>query len=68
MTVEADELKRLAATAAVAQVEDGMVLGLGSGSTATLASLALQRLEKFFDGVSHPALRQWATASAPLTC
>ena len=37
MTVEADELKRLAATAAVAQVEDGMVLGLGSGSTATLA-------------------------------
>ena len=37
MTVAADELKRLAAAAAVAQVEDGMVLGLGSGSTAALA-------------------------------
>jgi ribose 5-phosphate isomerase A len=36
-----DELKRLAAVAAVAEVEDGMVLGLGSGSTAALAVDAL---------------------------
>ena len=36
-----DELKRLAAAAAVAEVEDGMVLGLGSGSTAALAVDAL---------------------------
>ena len=36
-----DELKRLAAAAAVAEVEDGMVLGLGSGSTAALAVEAL---------------------------
>jgi ribose 5-phosphate isomerase A len=32
-----DELKRQAAEAAVAEVENGMVLGLGSGSTAELA-------------------------------
>jgi ribose 5-phosphate isomerase A len=35
------ELKRLAAATAVAEVEDGMVLGLGSGSTAMLALEAL---------------------------
>jgi ribose 5-phosphate isomerase A len=34
---EPNELKRRAAAAAVAEVEDGMVLGLGSGSTAALA-------------------------------
>ncbi len=36
-----DEWKRRAATAAVAEVADGMVLGLGSGSTAMLAVEAL---------------------------
>jgi ribose 5-phosphate isomerase A len=36
-----DALKRRAAEAAVAEVEDGMVLGLGSGSTAELALRAL---------------------------
>ncbi|MCO6417394.1 ribose-5-phosphate isomerase RpiA [Siccirubricoccus sp. KC 17139] len=36
-----DALKRRAAEAAVAEVEDGMVLGLGSGSTAELALHAL---------------------------
>lgn len=41
MSVAADELKRRAAQAAVAEVEDGMVLGLGSGSTAALAVEAL---------------------------
>ena len=38
---EQDRLKRLAAAAAVAEIEDGMVLGLGSGSTAALAVEAL---------------------------
>ncbi len=36
-----DALKRRAVEAAVAEVEDGMVLGLGSGSTAELAVRAL---------------------------
>lgn len=38
---EQDSLKRRAAEAAAAEVEDGMVLGLGSGSTAELALHAL---------------------------
>ena len=38
-----DELKTQAAEAAVAEIEDGMVLGLGTGSTATLAVAALGR-------------------------
>ena len=33
----ADELKRQSAAAAIAEVEDGMVLGLGTGSTAAIA-------------------------------
>ncbi len=36
-----DDQKRMAAEAAVAEVEDGMVLGLGTGSTAALAITAL---------------------------
>lgn len=38
-----DEQKRLAAEAAAAEVEDGMVLGLGTGSTAALVVEALGR-------------------------
>lgn len=38
---ESDRLKRLAAEAAVAMVEDGMVLGLGTGSTMAFALEAL---------------------------
>jgi len=34
MTTNRDELKRAAAMRAIAEVEDGMVLGLGTGSTA----------------------------------
>ncbi|HUC73147.1 MAG TPA: ribose-5-phosphate isomerase RpiA [Stellaceae bacterium] len=34
MTVDRDELKRAAALRAIEEVEDGMVLGLGTGSTA----------------------------------
>jgi ribose 5-phosphate isomerase A len=40
---ERDALKRAAAAQAVATVEDGMVLGLGSGSTAAFAIAALAR-------------------------
>jgi ribose 5-phosphate isomerase A len=36
-----DAMKRAAATAAVAEVEDGMIVGLGSGSTAELVVEAL---------------------------
>ena len=36
-----NHLKVAAANAAVAQLEDGMVIGLGSGSTATLAITAM---------------------------
>jgi ribose 5-phosphate isomerase A len=41
MSTGADQAKRRAAAAAVAEVEAGMVLGLGSGSTAELALAAL---------------------------
>jgi ribose 5-phosphate isomerase A len=41
MVVDRDALKRAAAEAAVALVEDGMVLGLGTGSTASFAVQAL---------------------------
>ena len=34
MTLNRDELKRAAAMRAIEEVEDGMVLGLGTGSTA----------------------------------
>ena len=42
-SVERDALKRAAAEAAVELVEDGMVVGLGSGSTAAFAIEALGR-------------------------
>ena len=41
VAAQRDALKRAAAEQAVAQVEDGMVLGLGSGSTAAFAIEAL---------------------------
>src|SRR5215469_16235108 len=41
--VDRDALKRAAAEAAVALVQDGMVVGLGTGSTATFAVEALAR-------------------------
>ena len=40
---EREALKRAAAAAAVALVQDGMVVGLGSGSTAAFAVEALAR-------------------------
>ncbi len=39
----ADELKRQAAEASIRHVADGMVLGLGTGSTAALMVEALAR-------------------------
>jgi ribose 5-phosphate isomerase A len=39
--MDREEMKRAAASRAVAEVEDGMILGLGSGSTATFAVEAL---------------------------
>ena len=43
MSAATDELKRQVAEASLADVEDGMVLGLGTGSTATLMVDALGR-------------------------
>src|SRR5262245_41772942 len=67
-----DKLKRMAAEAAVTLVEDGMVVGLGSGSTAFFAIEALARRHR--DGlrfVGIPTSEQTAslakTAGTPLT-
>jgi ribose 5-phosphate isomerase A len=43
MTVNRDELKRAAALRAIEEVEDGMVLGLGTGSTAAFVVEGLAR-------------------------
>src|SRR3984957_6376303 len=43
MSQEEDQLKLAAAESAAAQVTDGMIVGLGSGSTAALAVNALGR-------------------------
>ena len=63
------DLKRLAAVAAVGEVETGMVLGLGSGSTAALAleelaaRIARERLPS--SGSRLPSTRRrWPAASA----
>lgn len=55
MTMDRDALKRAAAERAVAQVKDGMVLGLGSGSTAEIAvELLAQRVAGGLDVVGIP--------------
>ena len=43
MTVNRDELKRAAALRAIEEVEDGMALGLGTGSTAAFVVEGLAR-------------------------
>lgn len=43
MTVDRDELKRAAALRAIEEVEDGMVVGLGTGSTAAFVVEGLAR-------------------------
>jgi ribose 5-phosphate isomerase A len=61
---EQDHLKRLAAEAALAEVEDGMVLGLGSGSTAAVAVEALAaRVANGLDVVAIPT-SEWTAAQA----
>lgn len=64
---EQDHLKRLAAEAAVAEVEDGMVLGLGSGSTAAFAVEALAaRVAKGLDVVAIPTSERTAAQARRL--
>jgi ribose 5-phosphate isomerase A len=64
---EQDLLKRLAAAAAVAEIEDGMVLGLGSGSTAALAIEALaERVAQGLDVVAIPTSERTAAQAQRL--
>ena len=61
---EQDLEKRVAATHAVRLVEDGMRLGLGSGSTALLAVAMLgERVQKGLDVVGVPTSRETAHAA-----
>jgi ribose 5-phosphate isomerase A len=54
-----DHLKQIAAESAVAQVKDGMVVGLGTGSTAAFATQALgKRVQEGLDIVGIPTSRQ----------
>lgn len=67
-----DALKRAAAEAAVQMVEDGMIVGLGSGSTAAFAIAALGRRHRQglqFLGIptSERTAIQAKTAGIPLT-
>ena len=69
---ERDALKRAAAEAAVELVQDGMVVGLGTGSTAAFAVEALARRHRQglrFVGIptSERTAAQAATAGIPLT-
>src|SRR5262245_1061701 len=69
---ERDALKREAAEAAVELVQDGMVVGLGSGSTAAFAVEALARRHRQglrFLGIptSERTAAQAAAAGIPLT-
>ena len=65
--IEQDRLKRLAAAAAVAEIEDGMVLGLGSGSTAARAVQALaERVAKGLHVVAIPTSERTAAQARRL--
>jgi ribose 5-phosphate isomerase A len=70
--VDRDALKRAAAEAAVELVQDGMVVGLGTGSTATFAVEALARRHREglqFIGIpsSERTAAQAKAANIPLT-
>jgi ribose 5-phosphate isomerase A len=70
--VDRDALKRAAAEAAVGLVQDGMVVGLGTGSTATFAIEALGRRHREglqFIGIptSERTAAQAKAANIPLT-
>jgi ribose 5-phosphate isomerase A len=69
---ERNDLKRAAAEAAVELVQDGMVVGLGTGSTAAFAVAALARRHRQglrFTGIptSHHTATQARAAGVPLT-
>ena len=69
---ERDAQKRAAAEAAVELVQDGMVVGLGTGSTAAFAVEALAKRHRqglHFLGIptSEPVAAQAAAAGIPLT-
>jgi ribose 5-phosphate isomerase A len=62
-----DSMKRAAAVRAVAEVEDGMVLGLGTGSTAAFAIEALAaRIEKGLRIVAIPTSEKTAVLARRL--
>ena len=64
---EQDRLKRLAAAAAVAEIEDGMVLGLGSGSTSAFAVKALaERVANGLEVVAIPTSERTAALARRL--
>ena len=64
---EQDGQKRAAAARAVAEVEDGMVLGLGSGSTAAFAVEAVAaRIAKGLRVVAIPTSETTATLARQL--
>ena len=70
--IDRDTLKRAAAEAAVQLVENDMIVGLGTGSTAAFAVEALARRHRQglrFVGIptSEPTAAQAAAASIPLT-
>jgi len=72
LKMKRDVLKRMAANAAVELVEDGMVVGLGTGSTAALAVQALARrhgqgLRFFGIPTSERTAALAAAAAIPLT-
>ena len=66
-TPDENRLKRLAAAAVIAEVEDGMVLGLGSGSTAAFAVEVLAaRVAKGLDVVAIPTSERTAAQARRL--
>jgi ribose 5-phosphate isomerase A len=65
--VSLDELKKAAAESAVALLESGMIVGLGSGSTATLALKAIgKRVEEGLRIVGIPTSEQIAQLAGEL--
>jgi ribose 5-phosphate isomerase A len=62
-----DQLKQLAATAAAAQLEDGMIVGLGSGSTARMAVAAIgHRVQQGLRIIGIPTSEQTAAQATGL--
>jgi ribose 5-phosphate isomerase A len=67
MSADRDELKRAAAIRAIEEVEDGMVLGLGTGSTAAFVVEALaQRVARGLRVVGIPTSERTASQARQL--